>query len=106
LRIFDDLYTAPRSGFRDALDYYHRASAGPLVDRIAMPALILTARDDPFIAIEPFDGLPNRPNIQLCLPEHGGHLGFLGGTGQRFDYRWMDELVVDWIARLYDRIGK
>ena len=46
---FDDAYTAPHFGFRDAADYYHRASAMRVVDRIRVPALIITAEDDPFV---------------------------------------------------------
>jgi predicted alpha/beta-fold hydrolase len=47
VRQFDEAYTAPHHGFRDATDYYHRASAMRVVDRIRVPALILTAEDDP-----------------------------------------------------------
>src|SRR5207244_1680439 len=54
VRLFDDLYTAPLSGFADAADYYRRASSAPLIARIGVPTLVLTARDDPFIAVEPF----------------------------------------------------
>ena len=49
MRQFDEAYTAPHHGFRDATDYYHRASALRVVDRIRVPALILTAEDDPFV---------------------------------------------------------
>jgi hypothetical protein len=94
LRGFDDLYTAPRSGFRDAADYYARASSGPLVERIVVPTLLLSSRDDPFIAASPFEQLPRRPNIDICLTDGGGHLGFLGFTGRSMDYRWMDERLV------------
>src|SRR5919108_3806613 len=65
VRLFDDLYTAPRNGFADALDYYRRASAAPLVPRIAVPTLILTARDDPFIAVEPFEGLRPPAHVRV-----------------------------------------
>src|SRR5205823_14079777 len=51
VRQFDDLYTAPHGGFADALDYYRRCSSFPLIPRIPIPALLLTARDDPFIAV-------------------------------------------------------
>src|SRR5262249_34889381 len=78
LRLFDELYTAPRSGFRDADDSYTRASAGPLVPQIHLPTLILTARDDPFIAVEPFEALMLPANVDLRIIEQGGHLGFLG----------------------------
>ena len=99
LRMFDDAYTAPRSGFRDAADYYARASSGPLVERIVVPTLLLSLRDDPFIAAAPFEQLPRRSNMDLCLTEYGGHLGFLGFTGRRLNYRWMDEQLIEWITR-------
>ena len=67
VRLFDDLYTAPRNGFADALDYYRRASSLPLIGRITIPTLILTARDDPFIAVEPFE------EIQAAAQRHGVH---------------------------------
>ena len=51
VRQFDEAYTAPHHGFRDAADYYHRASAMRVIDRIAVPALILTAADDPFVPV-------------------------------------------------------
>jgi hypothetical protein len=99
LRTFDDLYTAPRSGFRDAIDYYTRASSAPLIERIVVPTLLLTARDDPFIATAPFEHLPHRSNIERFLTDHGGHLGFLGFTARSLNFRWMDECIVDWILR-------
>ena len=54
VRQFDDAYTAPMSGYRDAADYYHRASALRVADRIRVPTLIITADDDPFVPVEPF----------------------------------------------------
>ena len=50
VREFDDAYTAPYHGFRDAADYYHRASSLRVIQRIAVPALIVSAADDPFVA--------------------------------------------------------
>src|SRR5438105_153660 len=81
IRLFDDLYTAPRCGFADALDYYRRASALPLIPRIKLPALVLTARDDPFIAVEPFESLQAPPHVTVNIVPYGGHLGFLGWDG-------------------------
>ena len=49
IRQFDDAYTAPHHGFRDAADYYHRASAMRVIDKISVPTLIITAADDPFV---------------------------------------------------------
>ena len=47
VREFDDRYTAPYFGFDGAEDYYHRASAMRVVDRIRIPALVITSEDDP-----------------------------------------------------------
>jgi predicted alpha/beta-fold hydrolase len=98
VRLFDDLYTAPRGGFADAMDYYRRASCAALIPNIAVPALILTARDDPFIAVEPFEELKVPANVLLRIVEHGGHLGFLGWDGVR-GIRWAERRIVDWLLQ-------
>jgi predicted alpha/beta-fold hydrolase len=98
MRVFDDLYTAPTCGFSDALDYYKRASALPLVPRINVPTLILTARDDPFIAVEPIETLPHTDYLTVQVLSHGGHLGFLGWDGQG-GVRWADRRIIDWVFR-------
>src|SRR5579875_1466214 len=97
MRLFDDLYTAPRSGFADAWDYYRKASCAALVPNIQVPTLVLTARDDPFIAVEPFEELKVPANILIRIVEHGGHLGFLGWDG-RGGIRWADRYIVEWIT--------
>ena len=55
VREFDDVFTAPHFGFEDAEDYYYKCSAMRVVDRIAVPALVITAEDDPFV---PSDAVP------------------------------------------------
>ena len=96
VRQFDDLYTAPRWGYADALDYYRRASSLPWVERSPVPTFLLTARDDPFIAIEPFETLAPAPHIEVHISPYGGHLGFLGPDG-RGGIRWAEQRVVDWL---------
>ena len=54
IRAFDEQYTAPLHGFAGATDYYHKASAMRVIDRIRIPALILTAEDDPFVPGDQF----------------------------------------------------
>jgi uncharacterized protein len=98
LRQFDDLYTAPRGGFADALDYYRRSSSGPLIPCIQVPALLMTARDDPFIAAKAFDKLPAKANLEVRIEERGGHLGFVGSDG-RGGFRWAEPQLADWILR-------
>src|SRR5437879_5184834 len=67
LRLFDDHYTAPQHGFADAVDYYRRASSLPLIPQITVPTLMLTARDDPFIAVDSFEDLraPDHINVYI-----------------------------------------
>ncbi|WP_018605355.1 hydrolase [Uliginosibacterium gangwonense] len=81
LREFDDAYTAPMHGFRNAEDYWRRASAKPLLQHIQLPTLVLNARNDPFL---PAQALPTRfdvsPMVVLDQPEEGGHVGFVSGT--------------------------
>jgi predicted alpha/beta-fold hydrolase len=99
LRRFDDLYTAPRSGFEDADDYYRQASCLSLLPHIQVPTLILTARDDPFVAVEPFEELKVPPHILVRIVPHGGHIGFLGWDGAG-GIRWAERRMVDWVLRV------
>ncbi len=98
LRIFDDLFTAPRCGFVDALDYYRQASSLPLVPRIPVPTLIISARDDPLVAVGPLEQLQCPPHIRIEIQEHGGHLGFLGAAGDG-GARWVEKRIVDWLVQ-------
>lgn len=79
LREFDDRITALYSGFGSAADYYYRAAAARVVDRIAVPALILHAMDDPFVHLAPetVAKLEANPNVTFLETEHGGHCAFL-----------------------------
>jgi uncharacterized protein len=80
LYTFDDAVTAPLHGFLGVEDYWHRASAKPLLGSIAVPTLILNARNDPFM---PSAALPRASEVAPCvtleLPHEGGHVGFVTG---------------------------
>lgn len=80
LREFDDLYTAPMHGYRNALDYWTRASSKPRLRTIAVPTLILNARNDPFV---PATSLPGSHDcsgaVLLHQPGEGGHAAFVTG---------------------------
>jgi predicted alpha/beta-fold hydrolase len=94
---FDDVFTAPLHGFRDTDDYWARGSAKPHLSLIRIPALVLNARNDPFV---PASSLPQPhevgARVTLWQPAHGGHVGFPGG-------RWpghvltLPEQVMGWI---------
>jgi predicted alpha/beta-fold hydrolase len=92
---FDELYTAPRGEFTDAMDYYRRASSLPLISRIEVPTFILTARDDPFIAAESFEGLSGK-RLHVEVADRGGHMGFLGADGAG-GIRWAERRVERWL---------
>jgi predicted alpha/beta-fold hydrolase len=80
LHEFDNVFTAPLHGFRDADDYWTRASAKPWLTGIRVPTLILNARDDPFL---PAGTLPTErevsATVKLEFPPMGGHVGFVTG---------------------------
>ena len=79
IRAFDDRYTAPHHGFNGAEDYYHRASAMRVIDRVARPALILSAADDPFVPPHIFDApaVRHNPHITTIITPCGGHCAFV-----------------------------
>jgi predicted alpha/beta-fold hydrolase len=79
LRQFDDRYTAPIHGFRDALDYWGKSSARQYLDRIKVPALLLNAQDDPFLTPDsfPYTEAEQNPHFYFEAPAWGGHVGFI-----------------------------
>jgi uncharacterized protein len=95
---FDNLYTAPRNGFRDADDYYARSSAGPLIGQVLVPGLVVHAADDPFIPAEPFHAVDFPPQVALELLPSGGHLGYLSRRRCQGDHRWLDARLSAWLS--------
>ena len=100
VRAFDDRYTAPFFGFGNAANYYHQASALRVVDRISVPALIITSADDPFVPPEPFQdpAVTGNPNIQLVLTKHGGHCAFLAAGNSRSDGYWAEDRIIEFAS--------
>jgi predicted alpha/beta-fold hydrolase len=102
LRDFDDRITAFYCGFASAEDYYYRAAAARVVDRIAVPTLIVSALDDPFIRFLPetVGALRGNPNISLLQPAHGGHCAFLArrdSAGQDDDGYWAETTLLQFV---------
>jgi predicted alpha/beta-fold hydrolase len=97
VRHFDELFTAPHFGFQGADDYYHRASAMRVIDRIRVPALIITAEDDPFVPTDPFRDprLTGNDRITLIVTPHGGHCGFVSAATATDDGYWAERQVVE-----------
>jgi predicted alpha/beta-fold hydrolase len=101
---FDNVFTAPLHGFRDADDYWTRASAKPHLRDIRIPALVLNALNDPFV---PRVSLPRQsevgPHVTLWQPAHGGHVGFASGPFPGHGFV-MPEAVFAWLAKHNPRV--
>jgi predicted alpha/beta-fold hydrolase len=98
LRDFDDKITAYYCGFEGASDYYQRSAAANVVERIAVPALILHAANDPFIRILPEtrEKILSNSNITFVETEDGGHCSFLSEPNGD-DGRWAEHRVLDFL---------
>jgi predicted alpha/beta-fold hydrolase len=117
LRQFDDRITAYYCGFTGAGDYYARAAAANVIDRIAVPAFIIHSATDPFIRLTPetLRRIAANPNITYVEANDGGHCAFIGerkmgepnlggsnlGSGNGHapdDGRWAEREVVEFMA--------
>lgn len=96
VRQFDEAYTAPHHGFRNAADYYHRASALRVIERIRVPALILTAEDDPFVPTGAFksEAVARNHAVTVVVTPHGGHCAFVERPHDGYDGYWAEKEIV------------
>ena len=105
VREFDDAITAPQFGFKDAQDYYEASGAKRVIARVAVPLLLITAQDDPFVPYESFRGIhaEKNPMVQCLAPERGGHCGFVSREQgpERF---WAEQRVVEFAQRSFKNV--
>jgi predicted alpha/beta-fold hydrolase len=96
VRQFDETYTAPHFGFRDASDYYHRASAMRVIERVRVPALVITAEDDPFVPPGPFRDpkVTGNPRLHVIITRHGGHCAFVADARDGADGYWAEAQIM------------
>lgn len=101
LRDFDDRVTAYYCGFAGVDDYYARAAAANVVDRISVRTLILHAANDPFIRITPEtrDKIAANPNITFVESDDGGHCSFVGSRNGSNDGYWAENQIVEFLRR-------
>ncbi|MCW1886163.1 alpha/beta fold hydrolase [Luteolibacter flavescens] len=97
-RGFDDRYTAPLHGFADAEDYWRRSSSRPFLPRIAIPALLVNAANDPFLGpgCFPREEAEASACFHLEVPQDGGHCGFHGGG--RGGESWAETRAAEFLA--------
>ncbi|HEY8204528.1 MAG TPA: alpha/beta fold hydrolase [Pyrinomonadaceae bacterium] len=94
---YDARYIVPAFGFANVNDYYAKASALPVMDRIRIPTLIIHAADDPFIPVSPLRdaAVTNNPNILLVVTGCGGHVAFVSANSQGEDRFWAENRLID-----------
>ncbi len=99
MRDFDEYYSGPVHGFKDADDYYRHNASMYFLDKIAVPTLIINARNDPFLPNQCYDPalVANAPFVTLEIPRKGGHCGFSHHTLNRC---WAEERAVEFISQL------
>lgn len=89
---FDNRYTAPLHGFRDAEDYWRQCSSRFFIEPIRRPTLIVNALDDPFLSAGcfPVEAVAANARVSLETPVHGGHVGFVPAAGGQVGYYWSE----------------
>ncbi len=96
LREWHEAVTAPACGYKDATEYYQKASALRVAGQIRVPALIVTAQDDPVVPFDSFQhsAISRNRFIRLIAPERGGHCAFISRNGGRERF-WAETRVVE-----------
>lgn len=100
LMSFDDYFTAPMHGFKNALDYYQSCSSLYVLDKIQIPTLIINALNDPFLPREcyPYKILKSHEFVNLETPARGGHVGFCSNNGSEF--YWSEERAYEFVESM------
>ena len=94
---FDNFFTAPLHGFKDADDYYEQCSSKYFLKDIKVPTLIVNAANDPFLSKEcyPYEEAEQNPYIDLEVPAHGGHVGFYQRS--KGNVMWSEERILNFL---------
>jgi predicted alpha/beta-fold hydrolase len=98
---FDDCYTSLHSGFSSAKEYYQQSSAITVLPKIQLPCKLLFAKDDPFIDCTAVQRCALPASVELVMPEHGGHMGFLAAPQSGRPLRWMDYKINAWLQEFF-----
>ncbi|MEC8495200.1 MAG: alpha/beta fold hydrolase [Planctomycetota bacterium] len=109
VRTADELVTAPMAGYPDAEAYYADCSSAPRWHAVELPAVVLSAADDPFIAAEDLTGATPGPRMLVHVEPTGGHLGYLssasppvpGGSPRR----WLGGALLHYAVELRRALG-
>ncbi len=100
LRQFDQVFTAPLSGFSSVDEYYSTQGSESVLGAISIPTYIVHSEDDPVLTSRALhsDVVANNPGLTVCLTRKGGHVGFLSARpeGDRGRY-WAENRVIDFL---------
>lgn len=101
LKDFDEAYQAPISGYKNAEEYYKKASAISKIKKIKIPTIIIHSKDDPLIPYNTLieNKVTKNKKITLILTEKGGHVGFLGNKTKNEDQFWAENRVIDFFQK-------
>ncbi len=109
LEDFDDVITAPVHGYRDAEDYYTRASSLPSLSGIRLNTLLLSAVDDPMLPPEVLDEVREvartNPALHIEFVQKGGHAGFVTGSLPWRPFYYAEYRVGEFFAECFQRIA-
>ena len=98
---FDNRYTAPLHGFKDAQDYWANCSALFRLKDIRVPALMVNAADDPFLSPQCFPESRKvlGAYVKVEAPKWGGHVGFVEHA--KDGYYWSERRALDFVKTIY-----
>jgi predicted alpha/beta-fold hydrolase len=99
VRAFDEAYTAPHFGFRDADEYYTRASALRVIERVRVPTLVIASDNDPFVPADQFRcaAITGNPHITLTITRDGGHCAFVAEAPVGYDGYWAEQRALAFV---------
>lgn len=101
---YDEAYTAPLAGYRDAADYYRQSSCGHLLRNIRCPTLVVHALDDPFMTADIVPELETlSPCVTLEVTRSGGHVGFVSAGALGLPYCWLERRLAAYLHDGYER---
>jgi len=94
---FDEYFTSKINGFKDANDYYFKASSRQFIPNISKPTLLINAEDDPFLSKScfPINEAKKSKCFHLMTPRYGGHVGFIS----RGNFYWSEYEILNFINR-------
>ncbi|CAG35182.1 YheT family hydrolase [Desulfotalea psychrophila] len=100
---FDDCYTAPIHGFKNAEDYWQKCSCLPWLDKIKLPCMMVNSLDDPFLSKScyPVEIARQTKQLHLIRPRYGGHVGFVALNREK-EY-WSEAITKSFIRSTLDQ---